>query len=113
LAPLNAQIEQTKGKVAELESDWRSVEAELETFSTDKKGFDALGDVCDALDRLGEVGAGELFWADIPQIGDVAGHVQMLRNRVAGFEGEIQQILQKQKVLETKINRHLDELGCP
>ena len=110
LAPLNAQIEQTKGKVAELESDLRVLEAELETFSTDKKRFDALRDVCDALDRLGELGAGELFWADMPQVGDAAGLVQQLRNRMSGFEEEIQEVLQKQKALETQISRHLDEL---
>ncbi|MEJ2699299.1 MAG: hypothetical protein P8Z70_06540, partial [Desulfuromonadales bacterium] len=110
LAPLNAQIEQTKGKLEVLEGDLRVVEAELETFSAERQRFDALQDVCNALDRLGELGAGELFWEEVPEVEDAAGHVDRLRERVAVFEGEIRGILEKQEALKAQIEQRLDEL---
>lgn len=110
LAPLNTQIGQIKGKLEALEDDLRVVEADLETFSSERMRFNALREVCNALDRLGELGAGELFWEDAPEVGDAAGHVQRLRDRVASFEGEIQDVLQKQEALKEQINKQLDEL---
>ena len=52
MAPLNAQIEQVRGTLAELECEMRAAEAELETFSADRLRFDALRDACTVLERL-------------------------------------------------------------
>jgi len=62
LEPLKAQIAQVQEKIDSLEAELRLVEAEIETFSTDRQRFDALRDVCNALDKLGELAAAELFW---------------------------------------------------
>ena len=110
LAPLNARIEQTKSRLEVLEGDLRVVEAELETYSAERQRFGALQEVCNALDRLGELGAAELFWEGAPQVGDAAGHVERLRERVALFEGEIRGVLEKQEALKAQIEQRLDEL---
>jgi len=110
LAPLNAQIEQARQKRIALEGELRVVEAEIETFSADKQRYDALRDVCDALDKLVELKADELFWEGIPEAKDAVGHVERVRGRVASFEGEIRGILEKQASLQEKINQCLDEL---
>jgi len=110
LAPLNAQIEQVRQKKDKLEGDLRVVEAELDTFSGDRERFDALRDVCDALDKLGELKANELFWEEIPLATDAAGHVERARSRITQFEAQISGILARQKSLQERINLCLDEL---
>jgi hypothetical protein len=110
LAPLEAQIERARQKHEALEGELRVVEEELETFSADRQRFDALRDVCNAFDRLGELKADELFWGGIEGDQDAAGHVERARSRVARFEGEISGILEKQASLKEEVNQCLDEL---
>jgi hypothetical protein len=107
LARLNAQIEQTRQKQGVLEGELRAVDAELETFSADRHRFDALRDVCTALDKLGELKAEELFWENVQ---NAPGHLERARSRVARFEGEISGVLQKQASLQKQINGCRDEL---
>jgi hypothetical protein len=110
LATLNAQIEQVRQKRERLEEELCVVEAELETFSADRQRFDALQDVCNALDKLGQLKADELFWEGLKETKDAAGHLERVRGRVAGFEGEIRGILEKQASLQEQIDQCLDEL---
>lgn len=110
LAPLHAQIEKAQHKLEALEGELRVIEAELETFSSDRQRFDALQDVCNALDKLVELKGDELFWGELPEVKDTAGHVERLRGRVAGFEVEISGILEKQESLTQQINQRLGEL---
>ena len=110
LEPLNVQIEQARQKREALESELYVVEAELKTFSADRQRFDALRDACNALDKLGELKADELFWEGIPEAKDATGHVERVRGRVARFEGEISGILEKQASLQEQTNQCLDEL---
>jgi hypothetical protein len=110
LAPLSAQIEQVGKKREALEGELRAVEAELETFSAARQRIDALREACNALDRLGELKAAELFWEGLPGGEDPAGHLERVRGRIAGFEEEINGILEKQASLEAQINQCLDEL---
>jgi outer membrane biosynthesis protein TonB len=110
LAPLHAQIEKTQQKLEALEGELRVVETELETFSADRQRFDALRDACNALDTLVELKADELFWSELPEVKDTAGYVERLRGRIAGFEGEISGIVEKQKSLKEQINQRLGDL---
>ncbi len=110
LAPLNAQVEQVRGTLTELESEMRVAEAELETFSADRLRFDALRDACNALYRLDELEAGQLFWGEVPEFKDVAGHIERLQSRIARFDGEIRGVQEKQANLKTQVNQRLDEL---
>jgi chromosome segregation ATPase len=110
LAPLNVQIEQVRQKREALESELRLVEAELETFSADRQRFDVLQEVCNALDKLEELKANDLFWEGISEVKDGAGHVERVRSRVSRFEEEIRGILEKQASYQEQINQCLDEL---
>jgi outer membrane biosynthesis protein TonB len=111
LAPLNSQIKQVQQKRGALEEELRTVEAELKTFSDDRQRFDALRDVCNALDKLGELKADDLFWGGIPETNDVSGHMKRVQGRVARFEEEIRGILEKQASLQEQIGQCLDELN--
>ena len=108
---MNTQIEQVEKKREALESELRVVEAEISKFSADRQRFDALQDVCTALDKLSELKADELFWEGIPEAKDAARHVEQVRSRVARFEGEISGILEKQASYQEQINQCLDELN--
>ena len=110
LVPLNAQIEQVRQKREALEGELRVVEAKLKTFSDERQRFDALQDVCNALDKLGELKADDLFWKGISEAKDAAGQVERVRGRVARFEEKIRGILEKQASLQEQINQCRDEL---
>lgn len=110
LEPLNAQIEQVRENLRGLEGELRATEAELGTFSADRQRFDALRDVCNALDRLGELQADELFWDGVPEVKDAAGHMDRLRGLIAGFDGEIRGVQEKEAALKAQVNRCCDEL---
>jgi hypothetical protein len=110
LEPLNAQIEQARGKLELVESELRAAEAELEDLAVDKKRFDALQEVCKALDTLGELDAGELFWEEMPEVKDAAAHLERLRARIALFEGVIREAHEKRESLRARVDEQLDEL---
>ena len=110
LAPLHAQIEQTREKLEGLQSELRTVEAELETFSSDRERIDALEAVCTALERLGELKAEELFWEGLDQPRNAEEHLSRVREQIAGFEGKINGVLEQQAALQMQIEQRLDEL---
>ena len=110
LEPLNAQIGQAEEKLARLEEERRAAEAELEDFSADRQRFDALREVCAALDKLEELGSGELFWEDAPRLAEAEGHRQRLRERIENFESQIRESLEKEQAVKTRIDGVLDEL---
>lgn len=110
LAPLNAQIEKTRARLAGLKGELGEVEAELETFSVDRQRFEALRNVCAALAALEQLEAGELFWGGLTAAGDPAKHLARMQGRIADFEGGIRGITGKQTSLKTQIDQGLDEL---
>ncbi len=112
LAPLNAQIEHIQKKREILDGELRAVEAELEKFSAARQRFDALRDICNAFDKLGQLKADELFWQGIPEGTDITGHLERVRGRVSRFEEKISGIVEKQTHLQAQVNQHLDELDC-
>jgi hypothetical protein len=111
LAPLNARIEEIREKRAALEDELGGVAAELEKFSAARQRIDALQDVCNALDKLTDLKAEELFWKGIPGEEDAAGHMQRIRGRVSRFEQRISGIQEKQGRLQAQIDQRDEELA--
>ncbi len=62
LGPLNAQIERIGKNCEALQGELAVVEAELGVFSAERERINALRDVCNALDKLRELKADDLFW---------------------------------------------------
>ena len=111
LAPLNVQIEQISQKREMLKEQLSTVETELEKFSEARQKFDALQHVCDALDKLAELKAEELFWKGIPGKTDDAEHLKRVRSRVEHFEQKISEIDERQARLQAQIDKRNDELA--
>ena len=110
LAPLHVQISQTREKHEALQSELRVVEAELEKFSSVKEQIDALEAVCSSLDKLSELKAEELFWKGLNVNQGAEKHLNHLRERIAGFQGKISGVLEKQEALQVQVDQKLDEL---
>ena len=110
LAPLNAQIEKTQNILEDLEDELHVVETEIEKYSVSRERFNTLGEVCSALDKLADLGAGELFWEGLQVEGKAEDHLKLARDRITRFESEISDILKMQESLKARINRQLDEL---
>jgi len=111
LAPLNARIDEGRQKLDVLEDELHLVDVELERFSADRKRFEALKEVCNALEKLGELEGEELFWEKLPYAGDRSDHLEQLWASIASFEDEISGTLEKEASLKGEINRCKDELG--
>ncbi|HKI50646.1 MAG TPA: AgmX/PglI C-terminal domain-containing protein [Geothermobacteraceae bacterium] len=107
---LNAQIAQAEGRLRTLEAEMRTADADLAAFSDDQLRFDALQEVCSALDRLSELDAEALFWDGLADAGG-ATHLNRMRGRLATFEAEIRGTRDQQEALKERINGVLDELN--
>jgi len=103
-------MEHTRGKLEALQNELRAVEAELEKFSSDRQQIDALEAVCIALDKLSELKAGELFWKGLNADQSAEKHLHRVRQHIAGFEGKISGVLEKQSALQVQVEQKLDEL---
>lgn len=110
LASLNLQIEKVQGVLTELGSEMRVTEAELETFSAERLRFDAMRDACNALARLEELEASQLFWGDIAEVKDVSGHIERVQSRIALFDSEIRGVLERHTHLKTQLEQREEEL---
>ena len=111
LAHLHEQAEQVRRKRDALKGQLRLVEAELDKVSADRKRFEAVRAVCNALDRLAELKANELFWEGAADARQAAELVDRAKSRLARFEGELSGILEQQASFKEQINRCLDELS--
>ena len=110
MTPLNAQIEKTQAKLETLTAQMGGVEAELEKYATARQQVEALAQVCDALDRLGELKADELFWKGIAVPDGADGHLKNARERISRFEERISGVLEKQAALQKRIDHRREEL---
>ena len=111
LAPLSARIEQIREKREMLKEQLGVVAAKREKFSAARRRFDALQDVCDALDKLAELKAEHLFWKGIPGEPDAAGHLERIRSRMVRFEQKIGELDEAQARLQAQIDKQNDQLA--
>lgn len=110
LAPLNAQIEGTEERLKSLEAELRIIDQELETHLAVKQRYEALREVCNALDRLDELDAGDLFWGELKDVAETGERLKLLRNRIASFEGQSQGVEEQREAVRTKIAECLYDL---
>lgn len=109
LEPLNVQIEQLQLASVELEDGLRGVEEELDSFAIDQQHIEILRDTCRSIDRLQELGVGELFWAGLPE-GAETSHNERLWTRIAAFEIKTRDLKESRESLQEKIDQNLIEL---
>ncbi len=104
------QIAQVREKIAGFQADLHKVDSELEGLSGQRQQFQLLGDACDALNKLGEIGAASLFWGDQLNGFDPAERLQQVSHTVAVFREKLSAIEQARQTLLTDIDKQQYEL---
>ncbi|MEJ2470324.1 MAG: AgmX/PglI C-terminal domain-containing protein [Desulfuromonadales bacterium] len=111
LAPLNAQIAETQQKLDELTASLRVIDADLQSHLAEKERFEALRDVCNALDHLNQLDAGDLFWAELPDVAAPDARLRTLRDQITAFEEQTAHVEEERNTLKAAIENCLWELG--
>jgi hypothetical protein len=94
------QIALVREKIGGLEANLRETDQELDGLSAQRPPFQLLGDACDALNKLDEIGSASLFWGEqlngfdpARRLGEVSASVAEFRQRLAGVEQARERLL--------------------
>ncbi len=104
---LNAQIAEVRATITRLKQKLRAADAELEAVSAESERHQLLNDICQALDRLDELGAGHLFWGERAGAPDKAAHLSRIRGVISDFVETVAAIEQRRKSLQDEIEEQL------
>ena len=83
---LRVQLEQSRGRLDGFVRELRATDAELEDVATERSQYQALHEVCGGLEKLGQLGAAELFWSGRAANGEADEHLRLVRSRVDEFQ---------------------------
>ncbi len=83
---LRVQLEQSRGRLDGFVRELRAIDAELEDVATERSQYEALHEVCGGLEKLGQLGAAELFWSGRAANGEADEHLRLVRSRVDEFQ---------------------------
>ena len=107
---LETQLGQARARLDGLVEDLRAIDNELEAMSTERQQYRLLREICDSLDKLGELGAAELFWGERLAEGKGEDYVRRVRGRAAGFNERLAEIEGRRKAVVTSIGQEQDGL---
>lgn len=104
---LNARIEEVRKAITQLKKKVSAVDAELAAIATERERYDVLNEICQALDKLDELGAGELFWGEEAAARDTTAHLNRVRGLASDFTEKVAAIEQRRASLQEKIQQQL------
>lgn len=110
---LQEQIARAREKVAGLEGELREVDNELDGLSGQRQQIQLLGEACDALNRLNEIGSASLFWGEQLNGFDPQQRLDLVSHSVAAFRERLSAIEARRESLLADIDTHqyqLDDL---
>ena len=111
-AGLRDELRAARQRVEVLTKDLGSIDTELEALETERQQFQLLEEACTALEKLGEMGAADLFWSGFDTTGSSADHLRSVRTRVTTFEKTLAEIEERRsRVVEEIQARQLDADG--
>lgn len=103
---LNAQIEQLELAVVELEDEQRVIETELDAYAIDQQNIGLLEEACNALDKLRDLGAEELFWGDLAEKVDFEDHSRQVRGRIEGIHDQTRELEERKEEIRAQMEQH-------
>ncbi len=109
LEPLQQRIAELDSQRLTLELELGRIEAELQAVVADQPRFDALKEVCDALDRLEQLAASDLFWNELPQVPDPEVSLDRLRRLPDRYRERLESIRGRREALQAELKRCRDE----
>ena len=89
---LAAELARSREALEALTGDLRAIDAELESFASEREQHRLLLDLCGSLERLGELGGAPLFWGEGADQQANTEHVRRVRVRVDEFNQRIGKI---------------------
>ncbi len=101
---LEAKIRQARDNIAGLEDQVRGVDRELESLSEHRQKYQLLTLVCESLDKLDSLGAGQLFWGEQSATPQVKDRVERARDQASQFNEKIAGIEQNRAALNARID---------
>ncbi len=104
---LNARIEKVRETITRLKKKVRAVDAELDAIATERERYELLNDICQALDKLDELGAGHLFWGKGAAAQDTVAHLSRVRSAASDFTEKVAAIEQRRQTFQDKIQEQL------
>jgi hypothetical protein len=104
------QLAQAREKLDGLVRDLRTIDAELETLSTERRQHRLLNDACGALEELRETGGAELFWGE-RAAGAGEDHIRRARGRVEVFQKRVSGIEDRRHALVEDIRQQEYQAG--
>lgn len=108
---LQESIEQAQQKLAGLEDDLHAVDRELEALGEQNEQYDLLGQICASLDKLEELGAGELFWGSRDDPEFASRHLADVRRQMTEFGSKIREIEDRRAAVVADILEQDDVLA--
>jgi outer membrane biosynthesis protein TonB len=111
MGSLNAQIEQLELAVVTLEDEQRVIETELDAYAIDQQNISLLEEACNALDKLRDMGAEELFWGGLSENVDLDDHSQQVRGRIDDLLQKTHDLKEKRVNIQGQIDQHQSVLA--
>jgi hypothetical protein len=102
---LRAQLEQSRERLDGFLRELRAIDDELEDLVTERRQYELLHEVCAGLEKLGQLGATELFWAGRAADREADDHLRQVRSRVDEFQRRL-------GVTESGREAVLDKIRC-
>ena len=107
---LSEQIGQVREKIGGLQSQLHAIDRELDGMSGQRQQFQWLGEACDALNKLNEIGAASAFWGEELNGYDPNKRLAEVSHSVGVFRAKLDEVESGRLRLLTEINAAQDQL---
>lgn len=108
---INQQIAEAQQELRGFEQALAAVDAELAGLAEQRWQYDLLQQAVDAVQRLEDEGAAQLFWGDKLAAGDGVAHLGDLSQRVNAFHDQVQRIVERREGVLRDIGGQQDQIG--
>ena len=107
---MHAQIAESTEKKASLEGKLHALDKLLASISNQRQQYQLLGDICISLEKLSEMGAADLFWAEQLDSYSPEQKLQRIQAAVAEFQQKISAIDRLRTSLQSGIQDQLNDI---
>ena len=105
--PLREQIEEAQHKLDGLQSNLRSIDAELAEITARREPYDLLEHICDSLEQLDGLGSSKLFWGGRLDAGE---QLEQARAQIDAFDAELRTAEDRRRAVVEEIKQGRDVL---
>jgi hypothetical protein len=101
--PLQAQVDEALEKLGGLEQNLHAITGELDALALQRQQHLLLEQTCGSLEKLGELGALNLFFGENVDQTRLAGQLDSAKQRIAGFRERVAEIERRRQAVAEEI----------